>query len=85
MKKKIVYIKQKNFRKKDIPKLNYGMIHSQVGFNDGVSIVMNQIESVMVKNMEIPMNSEDNSKYKEKYYGKPFSYYYHVKRKTDKT
>jgi len=41
------------FRKSDIPKLNYGIIHSQVGFADGVSIVINQVESVMVENMGI--------------------------------
>ena len=40
--------------KKDVPKLKYGMIHSQFGFSDGVSIVMEQIESVMKKNMDIP-------------------------------
>jgi len=45
--------KIKRFRKKDVPRLNYGVIHSQVGFSDGVSIVMKQVESVMVKNMEV--------------------------------
>ncbi len=49
--------KLKNFRKKDIPKLNYGMVHSQVGFSDGVSIVMAQIESIMLKELEIPKSN----------------------------
>lgn len=42
------------FKKRDIPKLKYGVIHSQVGFTDGVSIVMKQIEGVMRENMKIP-------------------------------
>jgi mannosylglucosylglycerate synthase len=53
MNEKKVY-RLKKFRKKDIPKLNYGVIHSQVGFTDGVSIVMKQIESVMVNKMGVP-------------------------------
>jgi len=43
-----------NFKKKDIPKLKYGVIHSQFGFSDGVSIVMKQVEEVLVKNLKIP-------------------------------
>jgi mannosylglucosylglycerate synthase len=42
------------FKKKDIPKLRYGIIHSQFGFTDGVSIVMKQIETIMTKEMDIP-------------------------------
>ncbi len=45
------------FKKKNIPKLNYGIIHSQVGFADGVSIVMKQVESVMVNNLLIPKSN----------------------------
>lgn len=41
-------------RKKDLKKLNYGIIHSQLGLSDGVSIVMRQVEDVMVKNLKIP-------------------------------
>jgi len=48
---------QKRFRKKDISKLNYGIIHSLAGFADGVSIVMKQVESVMINNMEIPKSN----------------------------
>lgn len=44
----------KNFKKKDIPKLKYGVIHSQFGFSDGVSIVMKQVEEVLNKNLKIP-------------------------------
>lgn len=50
-------IKLPKFRKKDIPKLNYGIIHSQAGFADGVSIVMNQVEQVLVKNLGIPKSN----------------------------
>lgn len=53
-KKKIKPIK---FTKKDIPKINYGVIHSQVGFADGVSIVMEQIESVMCDDMGVPKSN----------------------------
>ena len=51
--KKVIKKKARDIKEKDIPKLNYGIIHSQVGFNDGVSIVMKQIESVMVDYMGI--------------------------------
>jgi len=50
-------IKQRKFRKKDIPKLNYAMLHSQVGFADGVSIVMKQVEDVMTEYMNIPKSN----------------------------
>jgi mannosylglucosylglycerate synthase len=43
--------------KKEIKKLRYGIIHSQVGFSDGVSVVINQIESVMANNLEIPKSN----------------------------
>ena len=49
--------KQRQFRRKDIPNLNYGIIHSQMSFSDGVSIVMNQIESVMINNLGIPKSN----------------------------
>lgn len=45
------------FRKKDIPKINYGVIHGQFGFADGVSIVMKQIEEVMTGTMDIPASN----------------------------
>jgi len=41
-------------KKKEIPNLRYGIIHSQFGYPDGVSIVMKQIENVMKKYLEIP-------------------------------
>ncbi len=47
----------KRIRKKDIPKINYGVIHSQVGFADGVSIVMRQVESVMIQDMGVPKSN----------------------------
>ncbi len=50
-------LKLKNFRKKDIPKLRYGVIHSQAGFADGVSIVMKQVEEVMINYMGIPKSN----------------------------
>ena len=46
--------KIKKFNKSDIPHLRYAMIHTQFGHNDGVSIVMKQIEQVMIKYMKIP-------------------------------
>lgn len=39
---------------KDVSKLRYGVIHSQIGFSDGVSIVMEQIEKVLTDNLKIP-------------------------------
>ncbi|MBD3248966.1 hypothetical protein GF336_02885 [Candidatus Woesearchaeota archaeon] len=45
------------FRKRQIPKLNYGILHSQTGYSDGVSIVMDQIESMMTKDMNIPKSN----------------------------
>jgi hypothetical protein len=56
-KKKEKKLRLKNFRKKDILKLNYGIVHSQVGFSDGVSIVMDQIEKVMIQQLEIPKSN----------------------------
>jgi len=56
-KKQIIELISRKFKKKDIQKLNYGVIHSQVGFADGVSIVMNQVESVMTKSMEVPKSN----------------------------
>ena len=44
----------KQFKKEDIPKLRYGVLHSQFGFSDGVSIVMAQVEQVMTKHLKIP-------------------------------
>jgi mannosylglucosylglycerate synthase len=45
---------KREFKKKEIPRLNYGIIHSQSGFSDGVSIVMGQIEEVLLNNLKIP-------------------------------
>jgi len=44
----------KKIRKKDIPALNYGVVHSLHAHADGVSIVMSQIEEVMQQEMKIP-------------------------------
>ena len=44
----------KRYSKKGLKKLNYAMIHSRFGMPDGVSIVMKQIESVMISELEIP-------------------------------
>lgn len=38
----------------NIQKLNYGIIHSQFGFEDGVSIVMKQVDEVLRKYLHIP-------------------------------
>ncbi|MFT4311891.1 MAG: hypothetical protein ACMXYF_01545 [Candidatus Woesearchaeota archaeon] len=45
--------KKKKLTKKKIPTLQYGVIHSQHGLADGVSIVMGQIEDVMQKYMKV--------------------------------
>lgn len=42
------------FSKKSVPDLRYGVIHSQFGFSDGVSIVMKQVEEVLTSNLNIP-------------------------------
>ncbi len=42
------------FKKKDIPRLRYGMIHSLFGDAEGVSIVMKQIEGVLNKYLKVP-------------------------------
>ena len=49
-----IYKKNRKFKKNNIPYLKYAMLHSQFGYSDGVSIVMKQIEQVMIKNMNIP-------------------------------
>ena len=46
-------LKTLKFRKKDVPRLRYGIIHSQIGFHDGVSIVIKQLEKVMVEELGI--------------------------------
>ena len=46
--------KIKKITKKSIPNLRYGMIHCQFGYHDGVSIVMKQIERVMVNYLGVP-------------------------------
>ncbi|MBT4870508.1 MAG: hypothetical protein HON47_02960 [Candidatus Diapherotrites archaeon] len=47
----------KRYTKRSLKKLNYAMIHSRFGMPDGVSIVMKQIEQVMVKELEIPKDN----------------------------
>lgn len=42
------------FNKKNIPTLTYAVIHSQQGRSDGVSIVMDQVEDVMIRELGIP-------------------------------
>jgi glycosyltransferase involved in cell wall biosynthesis len=41
----------------DISHLNYGIIHSLIGKNDGVSIVIDQSVNAMVKNLGIPLGN----------------------------
>lgn len=47
----------RKYRKKDVPKLQYGIIHSQFGLADGVSIVMKQIEEVLTKQKDVPLKN----------------------------
>lgn len=42
------------FSKRQIPNLRYGVVHSQFGFADGVSIVMKQVEEVLTTRLKIP-------------------------------
>lgn len=60
----------KKFTKKDIPLLKYGIIHSQFGYLDGVSIVMEQIEHVMTENIGIPKNQIYYLAGRSKHHGK---------------
>ena len=46
--------KMKQFRKENISKLRYAMIHSLFGDAEGVSIVMKQIEEVLNKHLRVP-------------------------------
>ena len=41
----------------NISHLNYGMIHSLIGKNDGVSIVIDQSVNAMVQNLDIPLGN----------------------------
>lgn len=43
----------KKYKKKDIPKLKYGVLHAAYGYPDGVSIVMKQIDQVLQENMGV--------------------------------
>ncbi len=45
-----------NKRRGDTSKLRYGMVHSLFGDDEGVSIVMKQLEGVLHKNMNVPLN-----------------------------
>ena len=45
------------FTKSTIPNLRYGIIHSQFGYADGVSIVMKQVEQVMTEYLGIPKDN----------------------------
>ncbi len=49
--------KARQFKREEIPKLKYGMIHSLFGDPEGVSIVMNQIEEVLNKNLKVPLKN----------------------------
>jgi hypothetical protein len=48
---------KKKYNLRDIPKLRYGIIHSQIGFADGVSIVIDQIEETLHKRRKIPKSN----------------------------
>ena len=47
----------KRYTKRSLKKLNYAMIHSRFGLPDGVSIVMKQIEQVMISELAIPKDN----------------------------
>jgi len=47
----------RQFKKEEIPKLKYGMIHSLFGDAEGVSIVMSQIEEVLNKKLKVPLRN----------------------------
>ena len=49
--------KARQFKKEEIPKLRYGMIHSLFGDTEGVPIVMNQIEEVLNKKLKVPLKN----------------------------
>ena len=49
--------KARQFKKEEIPKLRYGIIHSLFGDTEGVSIVMNQIEEVLNKTLKVPLRN----------------------------
>lgn len=49
--------KIKDFKKKDISRLRFGIVHSLFGYPDGVSIVMGQIEKILNKNLEVPLKN----------------------------
>jgi len=53
-KKALPNVQYKKYHKRDISKLRYAMLHARFGLPDGVSIVMNQIETVMINDMKIP-------------------------------
>ena len=58
-KKEIEKLKEKvrQFKKEEIPRLRYGMIHSLYGDAEGVSIVMKQIEEVLHKKLKVPLKN----------------------------
>jgi hypothetical protein len=43
----------KKYKKKDIPRLRYGVLHATYGLPDGVSIVMKQIDQVLQEDMNV--------------------------------
>ena len=45
-----------NKKRKNSSKLRYGMVHSLFGDSEGVSIVMKQLEGVLHKKMNVPLN-----------------------------
>lgn len=49
--------KARQFKKEEIPKLRYGIVHSLFGDPEGVSIVMSQIEEVLNKKLKVPLKN----------------------------
>ena len=47
----------RQFKKEEIPKLRYGMVHSLFGDEEGVSIVMRQVEDVLHKRLKVPLKN----------------------------
>ncbi|MCB9358858.1 hypothetical protein H6503_02920 [Candidatus Woesearchaeota archaeon] len=45
------------YTKTDIPKLRYAMLHTLFGYADGVSIVMKQIEGVLINQLNVPASN----------------------------
>jgi len=50
-------VKYRKLKLKDIPSLRFGVVHSQMGFDDGVSIVIRQIEDALVDGRNVPRDN----------------------------